>query len=136
MSAQRLTAFLAGLSPEQLGALLRYENVQVGALILTQVEPTHGAEAVRFTTQRLRNELILRMSALESPHEQALPMLAASIPHWEQVVAGFGGPTGIERCKSLVECLSDELYQSVRDNIQEYDPELMLKVAPLDDRGR
>jgi flagellar motor switch protein FliG len=63
------------LPAKTLAALLEAEHPQTIALLLTQLEPDHGAETLALLPEHVRAEVVLRVGHLEAVPEQILEQL-------------------------------------------------------------
>jgi flagellar motor switch protein FliG len=127
--------------------LIKNEHPQIIATILVHLEPDQGSEILNFFTERLRNDVVLRIATLEGIQPTALKelndvMLRLLSGSANIKKAAMGGVRTVAEILNFIGTANET---SVVDSIREYDPELAQKILDemfvfenlldLDDRG-
>ena len=110
--------------------LIRNEHPQIIATILVHLEHDHASEILNHFTERLRNDVVLRIATLEGIQPAALRELN------EAMLRILSGSTSIKRTamggvRTVAEILNfigTANETSVVDAIREYDPDLAQKI--------
>ena len=110
--------------------LIKNEHPQIIATILVHLEHDHSSEILNCFTERLRNDVVLRIATLEGIQPTALRELN------DVMLRLLSGSTNIKKAamggvKSVAEILNylgTANEQSVVDAIREYDPDLAQKI--------
>ncbi len=110
--------------------LIRNEHPQIIATILVHLEHDHASEILNHFSERLRNDVILRIATLDGVQPIALKELN------ESMLRILSGPSNIKRTalggvKTVAEILNNigsAHENSVMDAIREYDPDLAQQV--------
>ena len=121
--------------------LIRNEHPQIIATILVHLENDHASDILNHFTERLRNDVILRIATLEGIQPEALKELN------DVMLRLLSGSANIKKSamggvRAVAEILN---FTTVVDSIREYDPDLAQKILDemfvfenlldLDDRG-
>ena len=127
--------------------LIKNEHPQIIATILVHLEADHAGSILKSFTERLRNDVILRIATLDGVQPVALRELNESL---SRVMAGatnikkttLGGPRAAAEILNFVGAATET---AVVDSVREYDPDLAQKIMDemfvfenlldIDDRG-
>ena len=127
--------------------LIKNEHPQIVATILVHLEPDQGSEILNYFTERLRNDVVLRIATLEGIQPSALKelndvMLRLLSGSANIKKAAMGGVRTVAEILNFIGTANET---SVVDSIREYDPELAQKILDemfvfenlldIDDRG-
>jgi flagellar motor switch protein FliG len=127
--------------------LIKNEHPQIIATILVHLEPDQGSEILNHFTERLRNDVVLRIATLEGIQPSALKelndvMLRLLSGSANIKKAAMGGVRTVAEILNFIGTANET---SVVDSIREYDPELAQKILDemfvfenlldIDDRG-
>jgi flagellar motor switch protein FliG len=127
--------------------LIKNEHPQIIATILVHLEPDQGSEILNYFTERLRNDVVLRIATLEGIQPSALKelndvMLRLLSGSANIKKAAMGGVRTVAEILNFIGTANET---SVVDSIREYDPELAQKILDemfvfenlldIDDRG-
>jgi flagellar motor switch protein FliG len=127
--------------------LLKNEHPQIVASILVHLERDQTSEVLRHFTDRLRNDVMLRIATLDGIQPQALQelneVLSKVLAGGEKLKKATLG--GTKASAEILNFLGTQLETSVIEAIREHDPELAQKIldqmftfdnlVDLDDRG-
>ena len=110
--------------------LVKNEHPQIIATILVHLESDHASEILNFFSDRLRNDVILRIATLEGIQPNALKelndvmlRLLSGSSNMKKTAMG-----GIRSVAEILNFLGSANETSVVEAIREYDPELAQKV--------
>lgn len=127
--------------------LIKNEHPQIIATILVHLEPDHAGAILKCFTERLRNDVTLRIATLDGVQPVALKELNESLA---RVMSGasavkkstVGGPRAAAEILNFVGSTQET---EILDNVREYDPDLAQKIMDemfvfenlmeVDDRG-
>jgi flagellar motor switch protein FliG len=127
--------------------LIKNEHPQIVATILVHLEPDQGSEILNYFSERLRNDVVLRIATLEGIQPSALKelndvMLRLLSGSANIKKAAMGGVRTVAEILNFIGTANET---SVVDSIREYDPELAQKILDemfvfenlldIDDRG-
>jgi flagellar motor switch protein FliG len=127
--------------------LIKNEHPQIIATILVHLEPDQGSEILNYFSERLRNDVVLRIATLEGIQPSALKelndvMLRLLSGSANIKKAAMGGVRTVAEILNFIGTANET---SVVDSIREYDPELAQKILDemfvfenlldIDDRG-
>jgi flagellar motor switch protein FliG len=128
--------------------LIRNEHPQIIATILVHLEYDHAGEILKHFTDRLRNDVLLRIATLDGVQPTALRELNEALT---RVLAGAAVNTkktamgGIRHAAEILNFVGQAAETSIIDNVREYDPDLAQKILDemfvfenlldVDDRG-
>lgn len=121
---------LKWMDAQTVSDLIRNEHPQIIATILVHLEHDHVSEILNHFSERLRNDVILRIATLDGVQPIALKELN------ESMLRVLSGPANIKRAalggvKTVAEILNNigsTHEASVMDAIKEYDPDLAQQV--------
>jgi flagellar motor switch protein FliG len=128
--------------------LIRNEHPQIIATILVHLEFDHAGEIIKHFTDRLRNDVLLRIATLDGVQPIALRELNEAMA---RILAGASANVkkaamgGIRHAAEILNFVGQAAETTIMDNVREYDPELAQKILDemfvfenlmeVDDRG-
>ncbi len=128
--------------------LIKNEHPQIIATILVHLEYDHAGEILKLFTERLRNDVLLRIATLDGVQPVALRelneamarMMAGASANVKKAAMG-----GIRHAAEILNFVGQAAETSIVDNVREYDPDLAQKILDemfvfenlmdVDDRG-
>lgn len=138
---------LKWMEPATAADLIKDEHPQIIATILVHLEYEHAGEILNNFTERLRNDVVLRIATLEGVQPLALRELNDSL---QNLLASSGGGKktsigGVRTAAEILNFIGSKHEQGVIDSVREYDPELAQQIVDqmftfenlldVDDRG-
>ena len=128
--------------------LIKNEHPQIIATILVHLEYDHAGEILKFFTERLRNDVLLRIATLDGVQPIALRELNEALT---RLLAGASANVkkaamgGIRHAAEILNFVGQAAETAIVDNVREYDPDLAQKILDemfvfenlldVDDRG-
>jgi flagellar motor switch protein FliG len=128
--------------------MIRNEHPQIIATILVHLEFDQAGEILKHFTDRLRNDVLLRIATLDGVQPIALHELNEAL---KRILAGASGNVkktamgGIRHAAEILNFVGQQAETAIVDNVREYDPELAQKILDemfvfenlldIDDRG-
>ncbi|MBN8440741.1 MAG: flagellar motor switch protein FliG [Thauera sp.] len=127
--------------------LIKNEHPQIIATILVHLEYDQAGEILKHFTDRLRNDVILRIATLDGVQPAALKELNEALT---RMLAGAttvkkSAMGGVRHAAEILNFVGTAQETAVIDNVREYDPELAQKILDemfvfdnlldIDDRG-
>jgi flagellar motor switch protein FliG len=128
--------------------LIKNEHPQIIATILVHLEYDHAGEILKMFTERLRNDVLLRIATLDGVQPVALRELNEAMT---RLLAGASANVkkaamgGIRHAAEILNFVGQAAETSIVDNVREYDPDLAQKILDemfvfenllaVDDRG-
>ena len=128
--------------------LIKNEHPQIIATILVHLDFDHAGEILKLFSERLRNDVILRIATLEGVQPIALAELNDAM---KRLLAGAAGNIkksamgGVHHAAEILNFVGQQVETAVLDNVREFDPELAQKILDemfvfenlmdIDDRG-
>jgi flagellar motor switch protein FliG len=128
--------------------MIRNEHPQIIATILVHLEFDQAGEILKLFTERLRNDVLLRIATLDGVQPTALRELNEAL---KRILAGASGNVkkaamgGIRHAAEILNFVGQQVETAIVDNVREYDPELAQKILDemfvfenlldIDDRG-
>ena len=128
--------------------LIKNEHPQIVATILVHLEFDHAGEILKHFTDRLRNDVLLRIATLDGVQPIAIKELNDAL---KRVLAGASGNIkktamgGIRQAAEILNFVGQQAETAILDNVREYDPDLAQKILDemfvfenlmdVDDRG-
>ncbi|MBV2234774.1 MAG: flagellar motor switch protein FliG [Sterolibacterium sp.] len=127
--------------------MIRNEHPQIIATILVHLDYDHAGEILKLFSDRLRNDVLLRIATLDGVQPQALSDLN------EALTRMLSGSTtikkaaigGIRHAAEILNFVGQAQETAIIDNVREYDPDLAQKILDemfvfdnlleVDDRG-
>lgn len=116
---------LKNLSVLEVSGMLKYEHPQIIALILAYQDSDFAAKVLCMFTERLRNDVVLRITTLGPVHSFWLNVLDSSIQKSiaEQSANRICEVDGLQKATSVMDHMEKSYQYSVLDSIREYDPD-------------
>jgi flagellar motor switch protein FliG len=130
------------------GDMIRNEHPQIIATILVHLEFDQAGEILKHFTERLRNDVLLRIATLDGVQPTALRELNEAL---KRILASSSGNVkkaamgGIRHAAEILNFVGQQVETAIVDNVREYDPELAQKILDemfvfenlldIDDRG-
>jgi len=110
--------------------LIKNEHPQIIATILVHLEHDHASEILNFFSERLRNDVVLRIATLEGIQPAALKELNEAMM---RILAGSSSVKrtamgGVRTVAEILNFIGTNNETSVVDAIREYDPDLAQKI--------
>jgi flagellar motor switch protein FliG len=127
--------------------LIRNEHPQIIATILVHLEFDQAGEILKQFSDRLRNDVILRIATLDGVQPIALKELNEALTHTLAGAASVkkAAMGGVHHAAEILNFVGAAAETAVLDNIREYDPDLAQKILDemfvfenimdIDDRG-
>ncbi len=128
--------------------LIKNEHPQIIATILVHLEFDHAGEILKLFTERLRNDVLLRIATLDGVQPTALHELNEALT---RLLSGASANVkkaamgGIRHAAEILNFVGQQAETSIVDNVREYDPDLAQKILDemfvfenlmeVDDRG-
>jgi flagellar motor switch protein FliG len=128
--------------------LIRNEHPQIIATILVHLEFDHAGAILKEFTDRLRNDVLLRIATLDGVQPTALNELNEALT---RVLAGAAASSkktamgGVRHAAEILNFVGQASETAIIDNVREYDPDLAQKILDemfvfenlldVDDRG-
>ena len=128
--------------------LIKNEHPQIIATILVHLEFDHAGEILKHFTERLRNDVLLRIATLDGVQPIALHELNDAM---KRLLAGAWGNVkkasmgGVRHAAEILNFVGQAAETAIVDNVREYDPDLAQKILDemfvfenlldIDDRG-
>ena len=127
--------------------LIRNEHPQIIATILVHLEYDHAGEILKHFTDRLRNDVILRIATLDGVQPAALQELNDALT---RILSGSASIKktamgGVRTAAEILNFVGSAHETAILDNVREYDPDLAQKIIDemfvfenlidVDDRG-
>ena len=127
--------------------LIKNEHPQIIATILVHLEYDQAGEILKHFSDRLRNDVVLRIATLDGVQPAALKELNDSLT---RMLSGAStvkkaGMGGVRHAAEILNFVGSNAETAVIDNVREYDPELAQKILDemfvfenlidIDDRG-
>jgi flagellar motor switch protein FliG len=138
---------LKWMDAQSVADLIRNEHPQIIATILVHLERYHACEVLTFFTERLRNDVVLRIATLDGVQPTALrelnEVLTKLLTGNENLKKKPIG--GVRTAAEILNFMSGDTETSVMDNLKNYDSDLAQKIMDemfvfdniidIDDRG-
>ncbi len=127
--------------------LIKNEHPQIIATILVHLEFDHGGEILKHFTERLRNDVLLRIATLDGVQPTALQELNDALT---RILSGSANIKktamgGVRTAAEILNFVGTAHETAIIDNVREYDPDLAQKIIDemfvfdnlidVDDRG-
>lgn len=144
------TAGLEGLKwmdAATVAELIRNEHPQIIATILVHLEFDHAGDILKLFTERLRNDVLLRIATLDGVQPVALQELNDTLT---RILSGSAkikkaAMGGVHTAAEILNYVGTANETAILDNVREYDPDLAQKIVDemfvfdnlidVDDRG-
>ncbi|HEY0847063.1 MAG TPA: flagellar motor switch protein FliG [Noviherbaspirillum sp.] len=138
---------LKWMDAQSVADLIRNEHPQIIATILVHLERYHASEVLTYFTERLRNDVVLRIATLDGVQPTALrelnEVLTKLLTGNENLKKKPIG--GVRTAAEILNFMSGDTETSVMDNLKNYDNDLAQKIMDemfvfeniidIDDRG-
>lgn len=111
--------------------LVKNEHPQIIATILAHLEYDHAGEILKLLTERLRNDVLLRIATIESIQPVALRELNDTLTRLLAGSASLQKKTsigGIRQTAEILNFVGQAAETSILDSVREYDPDLAQKI--------
>jgi flagellar motor switch protein FliG len=111
--------------------LIKNEHPQIIATILVHLEFDHAGEILKYFTERLRNDVLLRIATLEGVQPTALHELNEALT---RLLAGASSNVkkaamgGVRHAAEILNFVGQAVETAIVDNVREYDPDLAQKI--------
>ncbi len=127
--------------------LIKNEHPQIIATILVHLEFDHSGEILKHFTERLRNDVLLRIATLDGVQPTALQELNEALT---RILSGSSSVKktamgGVRTAAEILNFVGTTHETAIIDNVREYDPDLAQKIIDemfvfenlidIDDRG-
>ncbi len=128
--------------------LIKNEHPQIIATILVHLEFDHAGEILKLFSERLRNDVLLRIATLDGVQPTALHELNGALT---RLLSGASANIkkasmgGVRHAAEILNFVGQQAETSIVDNVREYDPDLAQKILDemfvfenlmdVDDRG-
>ncbi|OGT15754.1 MAG: flagellar motor switch protein FliG [Gallionellales bacterium RIFCSPHIGHO2_02_FULL_57_16] len=138
---------LKWMDPGAVAEMIGNEHPQIIATILVHLEPDQAAEILKMLAERTRNDVLLRISTLDSVQPVALRELNDVLG---KLMSGGGASKkslqgGVATAAEILNFMGGALEAEMMENVRSYDPELAQKIEDkmfvfenimdIDDRG-
>ena len=138
---------LKWMDPGAVAEMIGNEHPQIIATILVHLEPDQAAEILKMLNDRTRNDVLLRISTLDSVQPVALRELNDVLG---KLMSGGGTGKkalqgGVATAAEILNFMGSALEAEMMENVRSYDPELAQKIEDkmfvfenimdIDDRG-
>ena len=138
---------LKWMDAQSVADLIRNEHPQIIATILVHLERYHASEVLTYFTERLRNDVVLRIATLDGVQPTALrelnEVLTKLLTGNENLKKKPIG--GVRTAAEILNFMNGDTETSVMDNLKNYDGDLAQKIMDemfvfeniidIDDRG-
>ena len=127
--------------------LIKNEHPQIIAAILAHLEFDQAGDVLKHFTERLRNDVVLRIATIDGVQPEALHELNEALTRLLSGSASVKKTTlgGVRHAAEILNFVGQANETSVIDNVREYDPDLAQKILDemfvfenlldVDDRG-
>ncbi len=127
------TAGIEGLKwmdPGTVADMIRNEHPQIIATILVHLDYDHAGEILKLFTERLRNDVVLRIATLDGVQPQALFELNEALT---RLLAGSStikktAMGGVRHAAEILNFVGQASETAIIDNVREYDPDLAQRI--------
>ncbi len=121
---------LKWMDAQSVSELIRNEHPQIIATIMVHLERYHACEVLDHFTERLRNDVVLRIATLDGVQPAALrelnEVLTKLLSGNENIKKKPMG--GVRTAAEILNFLSSETEQSVLSNLKNYDSDMAQKI--------
>ncbi|MDR1311443.1 MAG: flagellar motor switch protein FliG [Burkholderiaceae bacterium] len=121
---------LKWMDGQTISDLIRNEHPQIIAAILVHLEPDHASEVLSYFSERVRNDVVLRIATLEGIQPSALrelnDVLTKLLMGNENVKKKQVG--GIRAVADILNYLGGEMESSVMEHLKEYDANMAQEI--------
>jgi flagellar motor switch protein FliG len=124
---------LKWMEPRAISDLIRNEHPQIQSLVLSYIDSDQAGAVLEFFDERVRLDLMLRISSLESVQPGALQELNDIME--KQFSGNTGGKTrsvgGVKTTAGIMNFLDSQTEAQLMQQIKDKDPELAQKIQDL-----
>ncbi|MDR1708772.1 MAG: flagellar motor switch protein FliG [Candidatus Accumulibacter sp.] len=118
------------MDPSTVADLIKNEHPQIIATILVHLEKDQASEILNSFTERLRNDVVLRIATLEGIQPDALKQLNESM---KEMLSGSASVKksamgGVRTVAEILNFMGSGNETKVIDSIREYDPDLAQRI--------
>lgn len=117
---------LKWMEPPQIAELIKDEHPQIIATILAHFDPSHAADVVKSFSERLRNDVVLRIATLDGVQPSALKelndVMAKVLAGGENIRRAKLG--GIKAAAEILNLVGKEAQQGIMANMEQHDSNL------------
>ena len=138
---------LKWMDPGAVAEMISNEHPQIIATILVHLEPDQAAEILKMFTDRIRNDVLLRISTLDSVQPVALrelnDVLGKLMSGGSSTKKSLQG--GVATAAEILNFMGGTLEAEMMENVRSYDPDLAQRIEDkmfvfenimdIDDRG-
>ncbi|MFM8454972.1 MAG: flagellar motor switch protein FliG [Gammaproteobacteria bacterium] len=138
---------LKWMEPRAISDIIRYEHPQIQSIVLSYIDPDQAGQVLAFFDERVRLDLMLRISSTETVQPAALQELNDIMER--QFSGGTSAKTrplgGIKTAADIMNFLDSSIEEKLMQQLKERDPELGQGIQDLmfvfenlldvDDRG-
>lgn len=149
MSGSETSGFdgLKWIDASTIADLVRNEHPQIIAAILAHLEFDQAGDILKYFTERLRNDVLLRIATIDGVQPEALHELNDALTRLLSGSASIKKTSlgGVRHAAEILNFVGQALETSIIDNVREYDPDLAQKILDemfvfenlndVDDRG-
>ena len=110
--------------------LIKNEHPQIIAAILAHLEYDQAGDVLKHFTERLRNDVVLRIATIDGVQPEALHELNEALTRLLSGSASVKKTTlgGVRHAAEILNFVGQANETSVIDNVREYDPDLAQKI--------
>jgi flagellar motor switch protein FliG len=138
---------LRWLDPATAADLIKNEHPQIIATILVHLSYDQAGDILKHFSDRLRNDVVLRIATLDGVQPQALKELNESLTRMLSgaATAKKAAMGGVRHAAEILNFVGTAAETAILDNVREYDPDLAQKILDemfvfenlldIDDRG-
>lgn len=125
---------LKWMEPRAVADVIRYEHPQIQAIVVAYLDPDQAAEVLSHFDHKVRLDIVLRVSSLNTVQPSALKELNLIL---EKQFAGNSNATrttmgGVKRAADIMNYLDSSIEGQLMDSIREVDEDLS---GQIEDRG-
>ena len=121
---------LKWMDASSVAEMIRNEHPQIIATILVHLDRDHAGEVLQFFTERLRNDVMMRVATLEGVQPIALrelnDVLTQLLSGSERTKKSSGG--GVKAAADMLNFMAGTMEASVLASIREQDPDIAQKI--------
>lgn len=121
---------LKWMDPGSIAELLKNEHPQIVASILVHLERDHASEVLRSFSERMRNDVLVRVATLDGIQPQALQelneVLSKVLAGGEKLKKATLG--GTKATAEMLNFLGNQLETAAVESIREHDPDLAQRI--------
>ncbi|MFZ5509948.1 MAG: flagellar motor switch protein FliG [Pseudomonadota bacterium] len=121
---------LKWMDPGTVADLIKNEHPQIIATILVHLDHDHAGDILKCFTERLRNDVVLRIATLDGVQPAALAELNDALTRLLSGSANIkkAAMGGVRSAAEILNYVGTAYETAIIDNVREYDPELAQKI--------